>query len=444
LKARSWSDDAAVIAKLTRRLIPLFVVMFFVNYLDRTNIGIAALAMNADLRLTPVDYGVAAGIFSLAYALCGIPANVLFHRIGARRWLGAITIAWGLVALGTGFVFDKLSLNVARLALGVAEAGFTPGVLLYLTQWFPSHSRGQAFAIFTAGNPIATILGGPLSATILVMPGLGLWLHNWQWLFIIEALPAIFLGAFVLVYLDDRPANAKWLTPSEKQWLAEQLALEEQTKVNVETGVLNALRNGPTLALSLCKFLDLTCSIGVVMWLPQIIASFGHLTTLQVSFANGVPFLLAAGTAVVVARHSDRTGERTWHVAAPAFLGTAGFLLVALTDSMVLDAIGICIATIGFWTSNTVGWTLSPKYLSGAALASGLALVNSVGNLGGFVGPFVIGWLRQASGGFRLPLAFLAGVLAVNGLVVVALQAFDRRGAASRSARAPPWTRQGP
>lgn len=412
---------------MMRRLIPLFVVMFFVNYLDRTNIGIAALVMNADLKLSPVDYGVAAGMFSLAYALCGIPANFMFHKIGARRWLGCIAIAWGMVAMGTGFVFDKLSLNVARVLLGVAEAGFTPGVLLYLTLWFPSRARGQAFATFTAGNPIATIVGGPLSAAILVLPGLGMGLHNWQWLFIIEALPALLLGVFVLFYLDDKPTDAKWLAEGEKRWLAEQLAQEEKEKGKAETGGIRALWNGPTLALALCKLLDLTCSIGVVMWLPQIIASLGHMTMLQVSFANGVPFLLAAGTAVLVAHHSDTTKERTWHVAGPAFIGALGFLAVAFSDNLVVDALGICVATIGFWTSNTLGWTLSPKYLSGVALASGLALVNSVGNLGGFIGPFTIGWLRQASGGFKVPLAFLAFILTLNGLIVLMLHYADQR-----------------
>jgi ACS family tartrate transporter-like MFS transporter len=425
--------EARTILKLTRRLIPLFVVLYFVNYLDRTNIGIAALAMNTDLRLSPLDYGLAAGVFSLAYALCGIPANVLFHRVGARRWLAGIAIAWGLVAMGTGFVFDKFSLNSARLLLGVAESGFMPGILLYLAQWFPARSRGQAYATFTTGNPIATIIGGPLSATILVLPGLGMGLHNWQWLFIIEAVPAILLGVFVLFYLDDRPRDARWLSAHEKGWIEQQMALEEREKVTTETGVLKALSNGPTLALSLCKFLDLSCSIGVLLWLPQMIASFGHLSTLQVSFANGVPFLLAAGAAFLVGRHSDSTGERTWHVATPAFVGAAGFILVVTTDNLVVGGVGICIAAIGFWTSNVVAWTLSPKYLSGAGLATGLALVNSVGNLGGFVGPFVIGWLRQISGGFRLPLVFLAVILTVNGLIVVALQGFDRRHAQHES-----------
>lgn len=193
------------------------------------------------------------------------------------------------------------------------------------------------------------------------------------------------------------------------------------------SGVLSSLRNGPTLALSACKFLDLSCSIGVVLWLPQIIASLGHLSMLQVSFANGVPFLLAAGIAILVGRHSDRTKERTWHVAVPAFVGAIGFLIVATTDNLVVGGIGICVAAIGFWTSNVVGWTLSPKYLSGPALASGLALVNSVGNLGGFFGPFVIGWLRQVSGGYRLSLGFLAVILTINGLIVIGLQVFDRR-----------------
>jgi ACS family tartrate transporter-like MFS transporter len=381
VSADASAAAGGTILKLTRRIIPLFVVMFFVNYLDRTNIGVAALVMNADLHLSPLDYGVAAGMFSLAYALCGIPANVLFHRIGARKWLGSITLAWGLVAMGTGLVFDKTSLNTARLLLGVAEAGFTPGVLLYLTQWFPAPHRGQAFATFTAGNPIATILGAPVSATI----------------------------------------------DGEKRWLELELAEEEKEKVGADKGVLSSLRNGPTLALSVCKFLDLSCSIGVVLWLPQIIASLGHLTMVQVSFANGVPFLLAAGIAILVARHSDRTQERTWHVATPAFVGAIGFLIVATSDNLVVGAVGICVATIGFWTSNTVGWTLSPKYLSGAGLATGLALVNSVGNLGGFFGPFVIGWLRQISGGYRLSLGFLAAILAVNGLIVVALQIFDDR-----------------
>ena len=416
----SLVGDSAV-SKLTRRLMLLFILMFFVNYLDRTNISIAALAMNQDLHLTPHDYGFSAGIFSFAYALFGIPSNVFFHRIGARKWLGWITVAWGIVALLTGFVWDKTSLNGARLLLGAAEAGFFPGVILYLTQWYPSKARAQALTIFTVGNPVATILGGPLSASILALPTLGLGLHNWQWLFIIAAVPALILGVIVLVRLDDRQRDASWLTDEEKAWLEDQLAQEERNKAAVQTGVLGAFKSGSTLLLALCKFLVLSAQLGVLLWLPQMIAALGHLSNLAVSFVNGVPFLLAAGASVLIGRHSDKTGERTYHIAIPALIGALGFFAVAMTDNLVIGAIGICIATVGFWVSNTIAWTLPSRYLSGVALASGIALVNSVGNLGGFFGPFIVGWLKQTSGGYRVSLVVLGVCLAVNGVVILGL-----------------------
>lgn len=409
------------ISKLMRRLLPLFMLMFFVNYLDRTNISIAALAMNQDLHLSAIDYGFAAGVFSLSYALFGLPSNVLFHRIGARKWLGWITITWGVVSILTGFVYDKTSFNIARLALGVAEAGFFPGVILYLTQWYPTRARAQALTIFALGNPVATIIGGPLSAFILAMPTLGFGLRNWQWLFIIEAVPAVILGLIVLVRLDDRPRDAKWLAPEERTWLEDQLMAEQKAKVDVKTDVFGAFRSIPTLALGLCKFLVLSSQLGILLWLPQIISSLGKLTTLEISFINGVPFLFAAGASVLIGRHSDKTGERTFHIAIPALLGALGFMAAAMTNNLVIGGIGIIVATTGIWVSNTVAWTLPSRYLAGAALASGIALINSLGNLGGFFGPYVVGWVREVSGGYHAALFVLGICLAIDGCIVLTL-----------------------
>ena len=429
--AQTSDEPAALgqsaVAKLTRRLLPLFMLMFFVNYLDRTNISIAALAMNEDLHLSPLDYGFAAGIFSLSYALFGLPSNVFFHRIGARKWLGWITITWGIVSLLTGFVYDRTSLNVARLLLGVAEAGFFPGVILYLTQWYPARARAQALTTFALGNPVATILGGPLSAAILSLPALGFGLKNWQWLFIIEAAPAIILGLIAFSRLDDKPREAKWLTDDEKAWIEQQLAIEARERVNVRSSVFGAFRSGPTLALGLCKFLVLSSQLGVLLWLPQIIASLGRLSTLQVSFINGVPFIFAALASVLIGRHSDKTNERTFHIAIPALVGSLGFVAAALTDNLVVGGIGICVATVGIWVSNTVAWTLPSKYLAGAALASGIALINSLGNLGGFFGPFVVGWIRQVSGGYQAALLVLGACLAIDGLIVISLHLAGQR-----------------
>ncbi len=423
----------SAVSKLTRRLMLLFVLMFFVNYLDRTNIGIAALDMNQDLHLSPVDYGFSAGIFSIAYAVFGIPSNVFFHRIGPRKWLGWITIAWGIIAFCTGFVFDKTSLNAARLLLGVAEAGFFPGVILYLTQWYPASARARALTLFTLGNLFATVFGGPISASILVLPNLGLGLHNWQWLFIIEAVPAILLGLVVFVRLDDRPADAGWLTGPEKAWLEQQLALEDRGKGQVQAGALGAFRSPATLALSLAKFLVLSAQLGVLLWLPQIIASLGHLNSFEISLVNGVPFLLAAIAGVVIGRHSDKVNERTFHIAVPALIGALGFVAAAATDNLVVGGIGICLATIGIWVSNTIAWTLPSRYLTGAALASGIALVNSVGNLGGFFGPFIVGWLKEMTGGYRRPLLVLGACLALNGVIILVLH-LNRQGKTARAA----------
>jgi ACS family tartrate transporter-like MFS transporter len=434
------------IKRLMRRLIPLFVLLFFINYLDRTNISVAALDMNSDLNLSSSGYGFAAGIFSISYAILEIPSNIILNRVGARRWLARIMISWGIVGMLTSFVFDAFSLDVARLLMGAAEAGFFPGIVLYMTQWFPAKYRATAMTTFMIGNPLATVIGSPLSAAVLLLPDIG-GFHSWQWLFVLEAIPAVIIGFVLLKRLDDKPADAKWLTVEQKGWLARQSAAEaaEKERAGVATSTLAGLRNIPTILLGLNKFLVLSAQLGVLLWLPQILKTLGQLNTLQISLLNGAPFLFAAVFSVLIGRHSDRRQERTLHIAVPAFLGAAGFVLAAVQHNLVLGGIGITVATVGVWVSNTLAWSLPPRYLAGAALASGIALVNSLGNLGGFFGPFIVGWLKDTTGGYQAPLLVLAVALAANGVIVLGLAAWDRhtdRRAASAPLDRRPLTRR--
>jgi MFS transporter, ACS family, tartrate transporter len=431
MTALTNTPDSAIaretIARLLRRLIPIFMLMFFINYLDRTNIGVAALEMNKDLGLSDTGYGFAAGIFSISYAILEIPSNIILNKVGARRWLARIMISWGVVGMLTALVFNAISLDIARLLMGAAEAGFFPGIVLYMTQWFPAKYRATAMTTFMIGNPIATVIGSPLSASILLLPHF-LGIESWRWLFVIEAIPAVIIGIVLLKKLDDKPADATWLTGEQKAWLAAQAQLEhaEATRTGAVSTTVGGLLNGPTILLGVNKFLVLSAQLGVLLWLPQILQTLGHLSTFTTSLVNGIPFLFAAVFSVLIGRHSDRTGERTLHIAIPALLGAAGFVLAAVEHNLVLGALGITIASVGIWVSNTMAWTLPPRYLAGAALASGIALVNAIGNLGGFFGPFIVGWLKDTSGSYTVPLLVLAAALAANAVIVLALAVWDR------------------
>ncbi len=422
-------------SKVSRQLIPFMVAMFCANFLDRVNIGFAALQMNRDLGLTPEIYGFAAGILFISYTACEIPSNLILDKVGARVWLARIMITWGIVATANAFVFDRYSLYGMRFILGAAEAGFFPGLMVYVTQWFPARERAGAVTLFMIGSPISVIFGAPLSTAILSVDGA--WgLSGWQWLFVLEGLPAIGLGIIGYWWLTDRPEAAAWLQPEERAWLSATLAEEARAKKakGGPSHTLAVFTHGPTLLLAFSKFCVLLAFFGVTLWLPQIVRSLGTLTDMETGFVTALPYICSAIGSVLVGRSSDRSGERGLHIALPAFIGALGFGAAALTSNPYIAMVALCVATTGLWISNTVFWTLPTAILVGTPAAAGLALINSVGNLGGFFGPTLTGWIRGYTGSFALALAMLGCFLALSGVVVLFIaRTLDREPAAQQA-----------
>ena len=422
------SDELAerTMEKVRRHLIPFMVAMFCMNFLDRVNISFAALQMNGELHLSPKAYGMAAGILFVAYTALEIPSNLALHRVGARRWLARIMITWGLVGAAHAFIWNPNSLYVARLLLGAAEAGFFPGIMLYLVRWFPSRERAAAITLFMIGNPIAIIVGAPLSTTLLSFGNM-LGISAWRWLFLLEGLPAVLLGIAAWWWLTDSPEAAHWLDPEERAWLAESLRHDTVPGHKSPKSVLAALRDGVTLSLGLSKMCVLLAFYGIALWLPQIVRSIGHLSLLATGFVSALPYVCAAVGSVLVGRHSDRTGERPKHVAYPAFVGALAFALAAFATNPAIALLGLCIGATGIWCSNAIFWTIPAMRLSGVAAAAGFALINSVGNLGGFFGPYLTGWVREATGKFSLTLVVLGGFLATSGVIVLLVDQSTRK-----------------
>jgi ACS family tartrate transporter-like MFS transporter len=413
--------------KVGGHLIPFMIAMFCANFLDRVNISFAALQMNHDLHLTPQAYGFAAGILFVAYTGLEIPSNLILQRVGARLWLSRIMITWGLVAAANAFIFDKHSLYAVRLLLGAAEAGFFPGIMLYLVRWFPAKERAAAITLFMIGNPIAIIFGAPISTTLLSLGNM-FGIAAWRWLFVLEGLPSVALGIIAIWWLTDRPDEAKWLEPDERAWLSNVLVQEEETRKSVSPEkVGNVFLHGPTLAFAASKFCVLLAFYGVALWLPQIVKSIGHLSTLKTGFVSAIPYLCAAIGSILVGRSSDRSGERPKHIAYPSFVGALGFVLAAYSGNVYLGMTGLCIAATGIWCNNTIFWTMPAALLSGASAAAGFALINSVGNLGGFFGPSITGWAKASTGNYSLILVILGGFLALSGVIILLIGQSDKR-----------------
>ena len=407
-------------AKVRRRLLPLMIVCFFIAFLDRVNVGFAALQMNEDLGFSARIYGFGAGIFFIGYFLFEVPSNLILHRVGARLWIARIMITWGLVAAGMAFVQGAISFYVVRFLLGVAEAGFFPGMILYISLWFPARERARATAIFILGLPISVLLGAPLSTALLSLDGMA-GLHGWQLLFIIEGIPAVVLGFVVMSYLTDRPSEAHWLTPAQRSWLVARLAAEEAAGDKRRLTVGETLRDRKVLTLAFAFLCNVVPIYGITMWLPLIAKGTGNLTNIQIGFITTIPYLCAAIAMVINARHSDRTGERKLHILVAALVGAAGFVLAAVSTSPLIGLLGICIGAAGIWCANTVFWTLPASFLTGAAAAAGIGLINAIGNLGGFLGPYMTGWIRDTMGGFGPAMLCLAGFLALHGLILYGL-----------------------
>ena len=413
----------ATLAKVTRHLIPLMFVLYVVAFLDRVNVGFAALQMNEDLGFSEVVYGLGAGIFFIGYFLFEVPSNLILERIGARAWIARIMITWGIVSMAMFLVQGPVSFYILRFLLGVAEAGFFPGMILYLTYWFPARERARAVALFMTAVPIAGVIGSPLSGALLTLDGLA-GLAGWQILFLAEGLPAVILGFAVLFYLANGPNDARWLEPEERRWLRE--ALERENRIKANHGrytTRQVLTNGKVWLLCAIYFGVVTSLYGISLWLPLIIENFSGFGEFAIGLLGAIPYAAAAVGMVVFARHSDATGERRWHVAVAAFIGTAGLVLTGLVGTVsVLQMAALALAALGIYSTLATFWSLPTAFLSGTAAAAGIALINSFGNLGGFVGPYMVGYLSDRTGTFYTGLLLLATLILVAGILTRAVR----------------------
>ena len=417
-------DPRAVTGRVTRRLIPYLFLCYIVNYLDRFNISFAALEMKADLGLSDAVYGLGAGMFFAGYVTCEIPSNLILQRVGARWWIARIMVTWGVLSCCMMFVRAPGSFYVVRLLLGVAEAGFLPGMIFYLTSWIPARDRAGVFALFLTSTALAGVVGGPVSAALLQLGGTS-GLAGWQWLFLVEGLPAVVLGVITLFYLPDHPSQARWLTPPEQAWLEDTLAAERRALEQTHRLTLwQALTHARVWRLCLLYFSTIISFYGVAFWLPQIVKSFSGLSNAAASLISALPYLAASVGMVLVARHSDRSGERRRHVAVPAFAAAVGLIVGALVQRHPAFAfLALCLAATGIWSTLGPFWSLPTAFLSGTAAAGGIALINSVGNIGGFVGPTVVGFLKERTHRFESGLFVLAASLVVAGVLALSLRA---------------------
>jgi ACS family tartrate transporter-like MFS transporter len=411
------TEERAVIRKAMWRLLPFLCFIYFVAYLDRVNVSFAALTMNADLGISDSAYGLGAGIFFIAYFLFEVPSNFALQRFGARVWIARIMVTWGLISMGMAFIAGPKSFYVMRFLLGVAEAGFFPGMIFYLTYWFPNRVRAGILGLFIIANPASTVIGAPLSTALLGTSVFGF--TGWQTLFLVEGLPAVLIGFVVFFVLCDSPAKARWLTPRERDVLQD--AIKRDERLSSYTSARDGLLN-PTVWLFSALYAALMMGVyGFGLWAPQIVKSLGNLTNQQVGLVLVIPYACATLAMVFWGRHSDRTGERKWHLALPGVVGMIGFLYGGFTGNFYVAVIGFTLGAIGIYASLPLFWALPTAILGGSAAAGGIALINSVGNLSGYLGPFVIGKLKDLTHSFAAGLLVIAGSLglaAILGYVV--------------------------
>ncbi|MCX2932596.1 MFS transporter [Mycobacterium sp. CVI_P3] len=443
--------ETRTLRKVIIRVVPFLMALYFVNYLDRTNLGIAKADISEHLQLTASMFGLASGIFFIGYVLVEVPSNLALERFGARRWLARIAVSWGIVAVAIGFAPNAATLLVLRFLLGVAEAGLFPGVIFYLTRWFPGAYRARIVAMFMLASPIAAAVGTPVSAW-LIQAGEGVFgLAGWQFMMIGVGLPAIILGIICWFYLTDRPADAHWLNPDERQWLINVLAAEEREVAgSFDFPLRRALTSPRIWLLSLVYFGIAYGLYALAFFLPSIISgfkeSFGmQLSIVQVGLITAVPYTLAAIAMYLWSRHADSRSEHVWHVAIPMGLGGLAIPVALYLDSPVLVMIPVSIAAIGVFSAIPSFWTLPAQFLTGAAAAGGIGLINSIGNLGGFAAPYATGALNQFTGSDKAGMWAVGIMMIVSAVVVVVLRATPI-GTASRAGTLgpnPPVNREG-
>jgi MFS transporter, ACS family, tartrate transporter len=426
--------ERRAIGKVMRRLIPFLILCYFVAYLDRVNVSFAKLQMNEALGFSEAAFGLGAGLFFIAYFLFEVPSNLFLERVGARIWIARIMISWGIVSAAFAFIpsiskatgaSNEAVFYTLRLLLGACEAGFFPGIIFYLTLWFPAVYRARVVSYFMLAIPISSIVGSPISGMLLNLSGWGL--DGWQWLFILEALPSILVGLVVIFYLTDFPRQATWLQKDEIAWLENVQATEKSNKEKVEhLSLLQSLTDIRILLCALVYFCLNAASYGVAFFLPTIIKGFGVSDT-QTGLLAALPFIFGGIGMVLLGRHSDRTMERKGHVAVALLMAAIGIGLSGLVSNPILIMALLCFAQIGVSSVPPMFWPLPASMLTGASAAAGIAAINSLGNLSGFAGPFAMGYLKDLTGNFTVGLLLLAGCAVVGAAVVMGLRIDVRR-----------------
>ena len=401
------------------RFMPLLFIGYVVAYLDRVNVGFAKLQMLNSLHLSEAAYGLGAGLFFIGYFLFEVPSNLLLHRLGARRWIARIMVTWALLSMANAWVSTPVGFYVVRFFLGVAEAGFFPGMVLYLTYWFPSHRRGKMVALLMAGNPVSGLLGGPLSG-YLMHALQGTWgLDGWQWLFVVEALPSIVLGIVILRYLDDRVADATWLSAAEKSQI--QSEIDADAAVRTHGSVRAVFTSARVWLLCLILFGIVMGSYALGFWQPTIIRGTGVSDPLTIGLLTTIPYSVALIAMIAAGRHADRSRERRWHIVLPALVAASGFCICATNgDSSVFSMLGLTLAAAGVVTALPMFWALPTAFLGGTGAAAGIALINCTGNLAGFISPAVIGWLKTLTHTLSSGLFVVAGTLTLSAVLILA------------------------
>lgn len=406
--------------KVTWRLVPFLMACYFIAYLDRVNIAFAGPSMMQSLGLTAAAFGGVAGIFFIAYFFFEIPSNLALNRFGARIWISRIMLTWGLISGAQAFVADEFSFYIVRFLLGVAEAGFFPGIIFYMTLWFPASYRARVVGLFMFAVPVSTVIGSPISGYLLNLHG-ALGLEGWQWIFLIEALPALVMAVGVFSYLTNTPSEAHWLTFEEKTWLQDRLDAErENRETHFKKDWFRSVFNMRVIALGLVYMAINIPQYGLSFFLPQIIKEFG-ISDVKAGFIATLPYLVGGLGMIIWSLHSDRTGERIWHCVVPFIAMIVGLSSAAVADGLQFKMLALCIAAWGFFSILPIFWTLPTAFLSGAGAASGIAAVNSIGNLGGYFGPQVFGILKTTTQGDAAGLVFLAAVAAAGAILVWSL-----------------------
>ena len=418
--------ERAAIRKVSARLLPILFVLYIAAYLDRTNVGLSALQMNAAVGMSAAAYGFGAGVFFIGYGLLEVPSNLLLARVGARRWIARIAITWGIIACATMFVHGAMSFYVLRFLLGAAEAGAFPGIVYYLGEWFPERHRARALSKFMVSIPLASAIGGPLGGSLLSLDG-RLGFGGWQWLFLIEGIPSIVLGLIVLFVLVDRPSEADWLSTDERAWLMGRLADERSKRERVaETSVVRAMASGIVWWLSVLYFLALAAYLGTIFFGPVLLADTLHVSSLTVGYIMGAIGIAGVAGMLLNSANSDRTSERIVHSAVPMFLMAVGFAITARATGTAMLIVGLATISFSLNAFLPVFWCVPAERLSGPAAAGGIALINSIGNLGGFVAPNIVGYGKTISGNYSGSMWILGGFAVVAGLMTLALRLTSR------------------